>query len=444
MAAVDSEAHFEGRMATIGITPAVMVDIRRLGWNTMAAFSYVTSYVPGANSDDSAFVTGVLERLLGADHPDSPDAPRLRRLYVESHILTVQDLRRRAERPETDPGVKLPAEERVVRIAKLRRSYPGIDITGVLEPSHLLVDLLAGMLESGQIRYVHWSACTTRSQEIHGVKKLDNQITSIVADKGTGFLKQTSKPEEYVAELVTEMHLMQALQRRAFAFELAGLCPYAVFNDVTTRFFKEMNRLPLRGYKVCSLEQVENADRHIFTRLAELTTGGLAKRPDGIFPVAEGVSNIVAESEFTYLLMQMSGAQSSSSASRPLQVQQQTVVGKKPKSAARGDSRSRSRRKRVTEDQQKRAALNRLAREGKGAKGKGRGKGKGKGKGRSEAFRMMDPLIETNMTANGEPICFGYQDGSCNACQPGQRCPRGWHQCWKIACTQNHRGMDHR
>ena len=156
MAAVDSEAHFEGRMAAMNISPAVLVEIRRLGWNTMAAFSYVTSYVPGASGDDAAFVVGVLERLLGANHAESPDAPRLRRLYVESHILTVQDLRRRAERPEADAGVRLPAEERVVRIAKLRVAYPGFDITGGLEPSPAFVDLLAGMLESGQIRYVQW------------------------------------------------------------------------------------------------------------------------------------------------------------------------------------------------------------------------------------------------------------------------------------------------
>ena len=431
MAAVDSQALFDGRMLAIGISQAVAIDIRRLGWNTMAAFSYVTSYVPGASNDDSAFVEGVLVRLLGGDYADSPDAPRLRRLYVESHILTVQDLRRRAERPEADAGVKLPAEERVVRIAKLRRAYPGIDITGVLEPSHSLVDLLAGMLESGQIRYVNWSSCTARNQEVHGVKKLDNQISAIVADKN-GFFKQHSKPEEYVADLSTEMQLMQALQRRAFAFEMAGICQYKVFNDVSTKLFKELHRLPLQHYRVCTLEQVENADRHIFTRLAELTTGGLSKRADGILPVEEGVAEIMAEAEFTYLLMQMMGND-----------KQPGHQKGKAKGSSRNDSRSRSRRRRVTEDQQKRAAANKVAREGKGSKG-GKSSSKGKGKSKGKPFRRMDPAVETSTNAAGEPLCFGYQDGTCSVCQPGQRCPRGWHTCWKIGCQQQHAGKDHR
>lgn len=39
----------------------------------------------------------------------------------------------------------------------------------------------------------------------------------------------------------------------------------------------------------------------------------------------------------------------------------------------------------------------------------------------------------------GTPFCFGYNLGSCsNSCQPGQRCPKGFHKCCFEGRTENH------
>jgi hypothetical protein len=434
MASVDSEALFEARMQAVGLSGPTMIGMRTRGWNTLATFAYSCGYVPG-QSDELVFSNGVLQPLVGVDFADSPESPKLRRLFFESHTLAIQDLRRRSERTDADPVLKLPAEERVVRLARLRTKYVGHDITGVLEPSHALVDLLAGMLESGQLRYVGWTLCTTRDAEIHGAKKLDLDLSSIVTDASTGFLRRVGRQEGYSADISSDLLLVQALQRRSFAMELAGICNFSVFNSLATSLLKELARPALSGYQKTSLEQIENADRFVFTRLAALTVGGVGRRADGTNPVDEGVAAIVLEPEFRYLLMQMPARGGSSSSSAAVQ---RTVK------ADRGDSRSRSRRRKITELNSKNKAVNDAARSSKGA-GKSRSKGsskgvKGKGSGKTSRF---NPAVETCRTSTNRPICFGYQDGSCTAAAVGQECSKGIHVCWKIGCGKGHAGKDH-
>ena len=67
MSTIDSEAYFDGRLAAVGVSSLVAVSMRRMGWNTLASFAYSSSFVPG-QGDDTAFVEGVLKRLLGEDY----------------------------------------------------------------------------------------------------------------------------------------------------------------------------------------------------------------------------------------------------------------------------------------------------------------------------------------------------------------------------------------
>ena len=300
-------------------------------------------------------------------------------------------------------------------------------------PSHALVDMLAAMLETGQLKYVPWNLCTTRDQEVHGVKKLDHDLSSIITDSTTGFLKRVGKPEGYFADVSTDLLLVEALQRRAFAFELAGICVFADFNSVSTRLMKELSRIPLAGYQRVTLEQVENADRYLFTRLAEFTAGGVGRRPDGSLPVSDGIKAVLIEPEFQFLLMQMQSRGSSSSA-----------AGKGQRKGDR-DSRSRSRRKKITDQNARNRSANETARNSKGgSQGRGKGAGKGaKGKISKGKLSRFNPALETCRTSDNRPICFGYQDGSCTSASAGQACPKGVHVCWKLGCGQVHPGKDH-
>lgn len=196
---------------------------------------------------------------------------------------------------------------------------------------------------------------------------------------------------------------------------------------------KELSRTPLAGYQRVTIEQVENADRYLFTRLAEFTAGGVGRRPDGSLPVSDGIKAVLIEPEFQFLLMQMQSRGSASS-----------VSGKGNRKSDR-DSRSRSRRRKVTDLNAKNRIANEVSRSSKGgSQGKGKGAGKGaKGKLSKGKLSRFNPAIETCRTADNRAICFGYQDGSCTAVVAGQACPKGVHICWKLGCGQNHPGKDH-
>ena len=433
MAAIESEAYFDGRMATMGISGGVIVKIKAKGWSCLADFAYASAYIPGQGNDE-AFVTSVLVAVVGQAYEDSPDTPKLRRLYFEAHTLSVADLRRRTERTDADPPIKLPAEERVVRMARLKIRLNGFDISGVNEPSHSLVDSITQMLETSQIRYVAWSTCTARDQEILGIKK-------IVMEPGfepdsSGFLKQKSKPDEYLADVTTDLLLTHALFRRAIAFELANVCKFEVFAALTTKLLKEYMRPAVHKYAKVSLEQLENADKHVFVEIGARTVGGVGVRPDGTIPVEVAMRDILNSPEFLFLLMQMPSTSGGSAASSSKQ------VSSKGSGKNRGSSRSRSRRRKVTEMQDRNRKANATAR-GSSSSGKGQKAGKGgkASKGRSKG--PFDPSTEVGRTVDGAPICFAFNTGGCTECSPGERCSKGFHVCWKIGCGQAHSSHSH-
>ena len=92
-------------MTAFGIEQALQTRIRAAGWTTYAGYDFSTSYTPG-QSDDAAFVTGVLIPILGA--ADHPAANKLRRLLFEAYTLAVQDLRSNMDRTADTGPRKVP------------------------------------------------------------------------------------------------------------------------------------------------------------------------------------------------------------------------------------------------------------------------------------------------------------------------------------------------
>ena len=428
MVTIESEAYFDGRLSAMGVSAPTMVALKGRNWNTLADFAFASSYTPG-QGDDRAFTTGVLVVILGPNFIDHADCAKLRRLYFEAHTLSIADLRRRTERTDSDQPIKLPAEERIVRLAKVRARLQGIEVFGVFEPSHALVDLLTQMLETSQMKYIGWELCTAREQEVHGIKKVQVASESIVADT-SGFLKKQSHGDIFKADVTTDLLLTYALTRRALAFELANICKYETFAALTSKLMKEYMRPALQKYNKVSLEQLENADRFVFTQLAELTAGGVGVRGDGTYPVEKAMEVILGSSEFLFLLMQMPGGGSSASTNRQPKAEDK-----------RQSSRSRSRRRKITEQQEKNRVTNSAGR-GKAAKAKAGGKGRGKG-GKSLGKAPFNPASETGRTSDGSPICYAYNTGGCTATTAGNRCDKGFHVCWKIGCGQPHAGPQH-
>ena len=68
------------------------------------------------------------------------------------------------------------------------------------------------------------------------------------------------------------------------------------------------------------------------------------------------------------------------------------------------------------------------------------GADKGKGKGKSTG-KLPLPLRARGVASSdgeGNPVCFGFNLGSCTAAPPGGRCPKGRHVCALTTCGQSH------
>jgi len=408
MALIDSEAFFQGRAEAIGISPAVLGALRQRGWDTLSGFAYSSGYSPGLSSDDE-FVASVIIPLLGANHAVDPQAPKLRRLFIESHTMSLADLKRKVESSQDEAPSKMPTEERASRVRALRQRLGGMDITGSGEPSGRLVDMILQMFEQGTIKYVPWASCTSREQEVLHQKKTSVPTSSVLSDHA-GFVKIRAPQDEMSAEVHSDHMLHLLLQRRALAFELAGVARFEAFNAVHTRMFKEMMKTPLPGYQRVSMDQVERADRHVFVRLAELTASGLHRQADGLLPAEQALATILTEVEFLYLLLPM------------------------PRSSGSGQHKSKASKKRARSSSQSGSETRR-----KPQKGKGKGKNK-KGAGQARTVTRDD---------KGMPICFAYNKAE-GCKQPTRdhegraRCDRGMHVCWIAKCFMGHSGSAHR
>ena len=404
MAGIDSAAVFDGRMQAIGLPAVVATAMRGRGWVSFATYAYSSSYQP-SQSDDTEFKQKVLRVLLGDDFEASPEAPKLRRLFFEAHTLCIADLRKKVDRPDSELPSRLPLEERVVRIAALRRRLAGVDISGPLEPSHKVIDILGQQLETGQLRYVAWEEYTTRDQEVHNIKKNPELDGSVVVKDPLGFLRTTAVSPNIQAELDGNLCLQQMFARRAVAYELASLCAYEVFWSLGAKLIKELTRPPMEGYQRVTVSQLLAADRVAYTRLAELTASGLAKNLAGEYPLTDAMVHVLRDSEFQFMLHQRPEQKSASK--HPIV----PVVPLVPS---------------LLDPPEKKV------------------KGKGKGGGKLGVEKTLKKRKTVTRTADNQPICFPYnRPVGCNDAQPGQKCARGAHVCWMFGCGKPHSAKAH-
>ena len=396
----DSEAYFDQRMATLGVPMPVQTDMRARGWTSMGSFAFSSPFQPG-QSDEGPFVQGVLVPLLGVNWGVDVATPRVRRLYFEAHTISVQDLRRRVESREDDQPVKLPIEERAARLHRLRDRFPGTVISGQSEPSHRLVDLLVQQMETGQVKYVHWSQCTSKLQEVHGVKQDSSRHVSYVTGK-SGSLDPVPMDVDERADITSDLLLQQAMTRRSYAYELAGLCESVQMEALTAKLMREYMRPPMEQYLKVTIQQVERADRFIFSNIAERAMTGL-QPVGGVRPFQTALVAAMAEPEFAFLLMQMPRGSSSSGQLKPVAVVVTPTVVPAPPTATF-----------VTPD----------------AKGKGKGK----------KLKVKKTVFKTKDNKN---ICFKYQRGKCDLAKDGEACPKGLHVCWLMGCEKPHPANKH-
>jgi len=246
MSILDSEAVFHAKMQSMGLQAVHMTAISCFGWTTLASFAHSSAFSPG-QQDDTVFAEKVLVPVLGsATHVG---AARVRRLYFEAYTLMIAELKRSVERRDGDPPRHLPTAERASRLERVAARLVGLDVVGPMEPSNHLIDLVNALWEEDVIRYIEWRQCTTRSQEVNGLRREPGPASSRLwqADSA-GVIREKSVGQSFTADIGSDLRLKQALARRGIALEVCALMTYEAHKNLVDKLFAEYQRPALPTY----------------------------------------------------------------------------------------------------------------------------------------------------------------------------------------------------
>ena len=429
---LDSAAVFEARALEIGFSPSEIAAIKSKGWNAFGRFAFAVNYVPGHSVDEKP-ILGLAAAITGTDPDSVPEdrMPLVRRLFFESYSMTSADMRQRTERRDDDPPRRLANAERSARYeAQVRRLSPALTLTGELEPSEALIDIVQDLFDSDALKYVRWEQCTKRDQELLGVR-----LDPVWKPDARGIVRETTRKVELVADTSTDLLLKFALQRRSLAFDQCGLVNYEIFEIWSQILISQYLKEPPEGYRRLSLEQVQNADLELFKGAMRMTHKGIRPTVAGQRPLEDAILVLKDLPEVRLYLQPLQGS------SRGAPMPSDSGRGKRKKEAVDDDGEMARMRRRIANLE------GQLKHQGGPSSSQGFGgakSGKGKGKRKGNFVKLPTELLGMEPSGpDGSGRCFGFNLGSCNAVKPGERCPRGWHVCMRPGCGKAHSQRDH-
>lgn len=300
------------------------------------------------------------------------------------------ELRTRLERKDDGAPRKLLMPERVERLERAKKALSGITIDAQLEPAHRLVDAAVQQEEDTTVRYIPLKDCLSRESEL-----LHSKSEPSIEFLPDGTMKLGKKQMEIQAETSGDLRVKMAMQRRALAYHIAGICNYQAIDALTQRMFSLMTKEPVKGFRAVSLQQVINADREMVMQAAQSARGRTLSDPTR--PLDEILGKAFQSPECSYHLL-------------PL-----------PAAARRGGKAE------MVSGAPKKNPFKRQFAGGKGGPVFKKGRGKG----------LDLPQGCAPETGSGQRICFQYNRKRCNH-QDKDRCSRGLHVCWLKTCRGKH------
>ena len=109
--ALESKAFFVERCSIIGVADDSISLLGAKGYETMAAWAFCCSYVPGAASEEP--LLNVIDEVLGGRVTEK--LPGLRRLFFEAYTMAASDMKSRVERTGEEAPRQLALAERQSR-----------------------------------------------------------------------------------------------------------------------------------------------------------------------------------------------------------------------------------------------------------------------------------------------------------------------------------------
>eukprot|EP00435_Cladocopium_sp_Y103_P074532 s33_g49.t1 len=300
----------------------------------------------------------------------------------------------------TDAGVeggrKLPPVEKVARLNEQQARLKGLTIRGELQPSYSLVDMVAGIYESGSIVWIPPSKCTKRDAEVQ--QSLKEKPTTLTVEQQT--LKLAAGEPKILADTSSELMVQWAFQRRGLAFDQCKL----ISNDVHDRWVQllltQLTKDPPPGYSKVQMDQVLRADKELFTLMAQEHSGPFVTGPKGELPLDLLVLKLMHDPRISMNLLPLPQHSSRAAASS-------SVDGEPVRTAP----------KRIAQPKKKFKAF---------------AKAKANCPAELRGYNQFDDM--------GNPICWAYNMSSgCKEETKDGRCKKGSHVC--ITCKRSNHSL---
>ncbi len=237
--ALDSKAHFEQRLTELELHDLLPLFAAK-GWTTAGAcaFDHFRSRQRGrcCVQAPSALIA------CHAAQVEGPRAPSIRRLFYESYMMAVADLKRRW-RPRATRCLGGFQLQRAARLVNQQARLLGLVLEEDLECSNALIDKGMQMVEDDLLSYISWEQCTSRAQELVHTKAIKEYRTD-----GGGFLRAVSSKAESAANTSSDSRLQVALQRRGLMCDQCELMSYANHEKIASFLSLAYMRIPLPGF----------------------------------------------------------------------------------------------------------------------------------------------------------------------------------------------------
>ena len=395
MALVDSEAAFASHCIAIDKSRGLL----NLCTNTnltsfmRLAFAIGTPQTPATDEAFKAFAT----EINGFVEPSITMMALLRRLHFEAVTMVVAHLKTNvAIDAGTEGGRKLPPVEKVARLNDQQARLKGLTIKGELQPSYALIDIIAGIQDSGSIVWVPPSKCTKRDSEVQ--QSLKEKPATLTVEQQT--LKLTAGEPKIKADTSNELLMQWALQRRGLAFDQCRLISNDVHDRCVQSLLMQITREVPNGYSKVQMEQVLRADKELFTLMAQEHSGPFVNGPRGELPLDILMTQLSNDPRVTINLLPLPTTSTRTAASSSVD-----------------DSGRRQGPARPVQPKKK---------------AKASAKAKANCPDELKQYHQFDD--------NGQPICWAYNmSKGCNEETKDGRCKKGMHIC--IKCKRNNHSL---
>lgn len=123
-----------------------------------------------------------------------------------------------------------------------------------------------------RLSYLELSKCTHKEQEVLSQSAKDDKQMSI---DSSGAVRIRDKELRQEADLSSDLLVRQAMMRRGLALDQSNILGYLERDKWVERVFDARLETPPDGYARITHQQVINADRKLFVKLAEATRSGI-------------------------------------------------------------------------------------------------------------------------------------------------------------------------